>query len=71
MARRLDNESELSWFTILIPFWLLLIYGCGFVILLGLASQNSKVNKCEKVFLSLLVPTGFIVSTILALCVAD
>jgi hypothetical protein len=48
-----------------------MIYATAFVILLGLASQNSKVNKCEKVSLSLLVPSGFITSTILALCVAD
>jgi hypothetical protein len=38
MAQRLDGKSEQSWFTILIPFWILLVYGTAFVILLGLAS---------------------------------
>jgi hypothetical protein len=75
LSKKLDEkkfgDSELSLFVILIPFWLLLIYCCAYVVLLGLASQNSKVNVCEKVFLSLLVPLGFIVSTVLLLCFAE
>jgi len=67
----LDGKTELSLFVILIPFWLILFYVCAYVLLVGLASKNSKVSKCEKVFLSLLVPFGFTISTVLALCFAE
>jgi len=53
LCYRLDGVIELSFFVILIPFWILLLYICGFVVLLGLASKNKKVNKCEKIFLAL------------------
>lgn len=71
MCQRLDKKITLSYIVILIPFWILLIYGSAFVVVLGLSSQNAKVKKCDKIFLSLLVPIGFITSLILALCVAD
>jgi len=71
MCQRLDKETTLSFIVILIPFWIIIIYGSAFVVILGLSSQNAKVKKCDKIFLSLLVPIGFITSLILALCVAD
>jgi hypothetical protein len=67
LCYRLDGEIELSFFIILIPFWILLLYICSFVVLLGLASKNKKVNKCEKVFLALQLPIGFLLSLILAI----
>jgi len=67
LCYRLDGEIELSFFVILIPFWILLLYICSFVVLLGLASKNKKVNKCEKVFLALQLPIGFLLSLILAI----
>ncbi len=67
LCYRLDGEIELSFFIILIPFWILLLYICSFVVLLGLASKNKKVNKCEKVFLALQLPLGFLLSLLLAI----
>ena len=55
-------------FVILIPIWLLLLYLYAFMVLVGMASKNSRVNTCEKVFLSLLVPIGFTSTIVLALC---
>ena len=55
-------------FVILIPVWLLLLYGYAFMVLVGLASKNSRVNTCEKIFLSLLVPIGFTTTIVLSLC---
>ena len=65
---KLDKDISLSIFVILIPIWLLLLYGYAFMVLVGLASKNSRVNTCEKVFLSLLVPIGFTITIVLALC---
>ena len=65
---KLDKDIALSIFVILIPIWLLLLYGYAFMVLVGLASKNSRVNTCEKVFLSLLVPIGFTITIVLALC---
>ena len=56
---------------VLIPFWLLMLYVCSYMILVGLASTNSKVNKAERLILSLFVPLGFLVSTVLAVCYVD
>ena len=68
---KLDGDISLSIFVILIPIWLLLLYGYAFMVLVGLASKNSRVNTCEKVFLSLLVPIGFTITMVLALCKAE
>jgi hypothetical protein len=56
---------------VLIPCWLLLIYICSYVVLVGLASTNKKVNKAERLVLSLFVPLGFLTSTVLAVCFLD
>lgn len=71
LCARLDSVIELSYFVVLIPFWLLLLYVCSYVILVGLASTNSKVNKAERLILSLFVPLGFLCSTVLAVCYVD
>ena len=65
---KLDGKLTLNIFVILIPVWLLLLYGYGFMVLVGLASKNSRVNTCEKIFLSLLVPIGYTTTIVLALC---
>ena len=61
----------MSLFIVLIPFWLLMLYICTYVLLVGLASNNSKVNKVERLLLSLFVPLGFLTSTMLAVSYAD
>jgi hypothetical protein len=61
----------MSWFIVLVPCWLLLIYICAFMIIVGLASTNTKVNQAERLVLSLCVPLGFLASTILAVCYID
>jgi hypothetical protein len=71
LCARLDTRIELSFFVVLIPFWLLLLYVCSYMILVGLASTNSKVNKAERLLLSLFVPLGFVCSTVLAVCYLD
>jgi len=63
----MDEEIELSLFVIFIPIWILIIVLFIFVALNGLASKNNRVNKCEKIFLSLLVPTGFTLTFILVI----
>ena len=45
-----------------------MLYLYAFMVLVGMASKNSRVNTCEKVFLSLLVPIGFTSTIVLALC---
>lgn len=42
-----------------------------FLIISGLASTNQRVNKCERIILSILVPIGFILSVILGLVILD
>ena len=44
LCMRLDGSIELTYFVVLIPVWLLLLYICSYVVLIGLASTNSKVN---------------------------
>ena len=65
---KLDQQLTLSIFVILIPFWILLLFLYAYLVLVGLASKNSRVNTCERVFLSLLVPIGFTTTIVLALC---
>lgn len=71
LCARLDGLINLTYFVVLIPFWLLMLYVCSYMILVGLASTNSKVNKAERLILSLFVPLGFLCSTVLAICYVD
>ena len=71
LCLRLDKEIETSYFLILIPVWIFLIYISIFLVISGLASTNQRVNKCERITLSVLVPIGFILSLILGLVLLD
>ena len=68
LCMRLDKRIKLSYFVILIPLWFMLLYTTIFATVVGIASRNSRVNSCEKIFVSLLVPTGFFTTIILAIC---
>ena len=71
LCLRLDKRIDLSFFIILIPLWVFLFYMSSFLVISGLASTNQRVNKCERITLSVLVPIGFILSLILGLCLVD
>ncbi len=43
----------------------------GYVILNGLAAQNTRINNCEKVSLSVLIPFGFLITLILLMWYAE
>lgn len=45
-----------------------MIYIGAFLVISGLASTNQRVNKCERIFLSVLVPIGFILTIVIGLC---
>ena len=68
LCLRLDKRIKLSYFVILIPVWIMLIYIIVFATIVGIASHNSRVNSCEKVLVSLLVPLGFLSTIILVIC---
>ena len=68
LCLRLDQKIKLSYFIILIPVWILMLYFTIFTTVVGVASRNPRANTCEKVFVSLLVPTGFFTTLILAIC---
>ena len=61
----------MSLFVILIPFWIFVIYICAYVLLVGLASSNPRVNKCEKVLLAVCLPIGFLLSLVLGFCLIE
>lgn len=71
LCLRLDREISTSFFVILIPLWVFLLYMSAFLVVSGLASTNQRVNKCERIFLSVLVPIGFILTIVLGLCLLD
>ena len=68
---RLDGEIETSFFILLIPLWVFLVYLSAYLVISGLASTNQRVNKCEKIALSVLVPIGFILTICLGICLLD
>ena len=68
LCLRLDRRIKLNYFLILIPIWITLLYFTIFATIVGIASRNPRANTCEKVFLSLLVPMGFVVTLLLAIC---
>ena len=71
LCARLDKAISLNFFIVLIPMWMLLLYMCVYLVLIGLASQNYKVNNAERVILSLLMPFGFLTSTVLSICYVE
>ena len=71
LCLKLDNVVNTSFFIILIPLWVFLLYFSIFLIITGLASTNQRVNKCERVTLSGMVPIGLILTLILCMCLID
>ena len=71
LCLRLDGYVEVSMFVILIPFWLFVVYVCAYVLLLGLASTNPRVNKCERILLAVCLPIGFLTSVVLGFCIIE
>ena len=71
LCMRLDGQIHLSFFIVLIPVWIVLLYICSYLVIVGLASKNYKVNKQERLALSLLMPLGFLASTVLAICYVE
>ena len=68
LCLRLDKRIKLSYFVILVPVWVLMLYFTIYITIVGVASRNPQANNCEKVFVSLLVPMGFFTSLILVIC---
>ena len=64
-AQRLDGANTVSYFITLIPVWVAAVPFIAYILLTGLAAQNTRINKCEKFTLSLMVPIGFIITLIL------
>ena len=52
----------------MLPIWVAGLPLFGYVILNGLAAQNTRINKWEKLTLSILVPSGSLISLILLIC---
>lgn len=71
LCMRLDGTINTSYFIILIPLWIFLLYLSTFLVVSGLASTNQRVSRCERITLSVLVPIGFILSIILGLTLVD
>ena len=71
LCLRLDGEIGTSFFIILIPLWVFLLYISAFLVISGLASTNQRVNKCERICLSVLVPIGFILTILMGLMLVD
>lgn len=71
LCLRLDRKIGLSYFVILIPLWLAVLYLASYFVVLGIASPNPRANKFEKIFLSLLVPSGFLATMILLVCYVE
>lgn len=65
LAQRLDQENEISFFIILIPLWISALPVFAYIIINGLAASNTRVNKCEKISLSFIIPLGFLITLIL------
>lgn len=80
LCERFDGHTNTSFFVLLIPLWLIAIPLFIFTVLNGLATQNNRANKCEKISLSLMVPCihftliivgGFFVTFVLLLLYAE
>ena len=58
LCMRFDGMIDTSLFILLIPLWIILLPLFIFIILNGFATKNSRANKCEKVSLSLMLPSN-------------
>ena len=61
----MDGENEISYFVLMIPVWVAIIPFFAYIIINGLAAQNTRINSFEKVILSSIVPLGFSISLFL------
>ena len=71
LAQRLDGHNSISFFILLIPLWITSLPVFAYIILNGLAAQNTRINNCEKVSLSVLIPFGFLITLILLMWYAE
>ena len=71
LCARLDGMINLNFFVVLIPVWVVLLYFCSYLVLVGLASKNYKVAKSERLVLSLLTPLGLLASAVLSVCYVE
>lgn len=67
-AQRMDGDNEISYFLLMLPAWIASLPLFGYVVLNGLAAQNTRINKCEKLALSILVPFGSLITLVLLIC---
>ena len=67
LCMKFDSMIDTSIFILLIPLWVLILPLVIFIVIKGVATRNSRANKCEKITLSLMVPSGFLASFIMLL----
>lgn len=60
LCMKFDGIIETSIFILLIPLWVIILPIVIFIVIKGVATKNSRANKCEKITLSLMVPCKFI-----------
>jgi hypothetical protein len=56
LCMKFDGMIDTSIFILLIPLWVIILPLFIFVVINGLATKNSRANKCEKLTVSLMVP---------------
>lgn len=61
LCMRFDNAIQTNLFILLIPLWIIALPLFVFAILNGIATQNTRANKCEKITLSVMVPCNLII----------
>lgn len=71
LCMRLDGWINTNFFALLIPLWVIAIPLFLFAVLNGIATKNTRANKCEKITLSLLVPSGFSISFVFLILFAE
>ena len=60
LCMKFDGMIDTSIFTLLIPLWVIILPLIIFTVIKGVATKNSRANKCEKITLSLMVPCKYI-----------
>ena len=67
LAQRIDGDNDISFFITLIPFWIAGLPLIAFIILTGIAARNTRIDRCEKLLISIVIPIGFLTTIILLL----
>jgi len=67
----MDGDNNLSYFLLMLPFWIAAIPLFAYIILTGLAASNTRINKYEKFVLSIFVPIGFLATFICIIWLID